>query len=240
MGMKSRIPRDRFFFGIAWLVLGASIAGFSKTFFLPLALGRFHPLGATYVHAFFLFGWVALFFVQATLVRARAIRWHRRVGAFGVLVALGVAATTIAMGIQSVQRDIAAGGGEPVVSNVVGAFSAMLLFLLLVALAIAFRKRPDYHARLMLLATLHVLWPAWFRFRHFFPSVPFPEIVFAVLLADAWIVLAMARDRMKLGHVHPALLWGGLGVIAEHAAEAALFDSHGWRALGRWLMGQFA
>lgn len=234
-----RIPRNRFFMAMAWLVLAAAVVGFTRTFFLPLANGSFKPLPSVHLHAVFLFGWVALFFAQATLVRTRAIAWHRRTGVLGMLLALGVAATTIMVGIEGAHRDFAAGGGELATSSVVGVFAAMLVFLLLVGLGVHFRRRPDYHARFMLLATLHVLWPAWFRFRHFFPSVPFPEIVFALILADIWIVVAMLRDWKVLGHVHPVLLWGGLALIAEHVTEVLLFDTSGWRALAHWLMARF-
>lgn len=48
------------------------------------------------------------------------------------------------------------------------------MFTGLVAAGLINRRRPEVHKRLMLLATLLILWPAWFRFRHFFPGVPRP------------------------------------------------------------------
>jgi hypothetical protein len=106
---------------------------------------------------------------------------------------------------------------------------AMLIFLAFVAAAVALRKKPDWHKRLMLLATIAILWPAWFRFRHFMPWVPQPEILPAVILADSLVVIAMLRDKLQFGQVQPAYSVFGVGLIAEHVAEAALFDSGPWR-----------
>jgi hypothetical protein len=107
----------------------------------------------------------------------------------------------------------------------------MLMFVALVVAGILNRSRPEVHKRLMLLSTLVLIWPAWFRFRHYFPQVPRPDIVFAVVAADSMIVLVMLRDRLVTGRVHPVLLGVGLGIIAEHALEVATFDSPVWRTL---------
>ena len=86
-----------------------------------------------------------------------------------------------------------------------------------------------------------MIWPAWFRFRHLFPSVPHPEIWFALVLADAWIVVAMVYDRVVRGAIHPVLKWGGSAVIVEQSLEVLVFDSPPWRAAAHvvhgWLGG---
>lgn len=87
----------------------------------------------------------------------------------------------------------------------------------------------------MLLATIAVLWPAWFRFRHFFPSVPFPEVVFAIVAADSLVLLAMWHDWRTTGRVHPVYAWVGTALIADHVIESALFDSAGWRVVAHGL-----
>ena len=46
------------------------------------------------------------------------------------------------------------------------------MFVALAIAAVLLRRRPDWHKRLMLLATMVVLWPAFFRFRHLMPFVP--------------------------------------------------------------------
>ncbi|MBX3480825.1 MAG: hypothetical protein KF842_10510 [Caulobacter sp.] len=65
--------------------------------------------------------------------------------------------------------------------------------------------------------------------------MPRPDLWFGVVCADSLTLLAMLRDRLVLGRVHPVYLWVGTAVIAETATEALLFDSAGWRVVAGWV-----
>lgn len=230
-----RVLRSRFFLASAYLTIAVAAIGFAKTFFLPLANGTFTAPPAFFVHGGLFFGWVALFAVQVALIRRRHLAVHRKLGWLALLLAAGMIVSTVRVGVLAMQRDLAKGDGPVAVSFLVGTCSAMLIFAVFLSLAIHYRRRPDVHKRLMLLATISIMWPAWFRFRHYFPSVPFPEFVFAIIGADALIVVAMLHDRLKLGRVHAAYLWGGTALVVEQVAETLMFDSPGWRAVAYWL-----
>ncbi|HEY0731595.1 MAG TPA: hypothetical protein VGD33_04195, partial [Chitinophagaceae bacterium] len=118
-------------------------------------------------------------------------------------------------------------------SALLGTATSALMFFVLVFAAILNQNKPEVHKRLMLLATIIVLWPAWFRFRHYFPSVPRPDIWFGVVLADSFIILAWIRDKIRYGKIHPVLLYVGMLIILEHAIEIMLFDSVNWRILSK-------
>jgi hypothetical protein len=107
------------------------------------------------------------------------------------------------------------------------------MFAILVGLGYKYRKKPKIHKRLLLLATIVLLWPAWFRFRHFFPSVPRPDIWFAVVLADSLIILSWLADKLTYKKIHPVLLYGGIFIITEHALEVLMFDSEPWRVVAK-------
>jgi hypothetical protein len=158
---------------------------------------------------------------------------HRRIGLVALPLALAMAASGLGVGLYAVDRDLKAGVGDFAYSTLPGVLFAMILFVVFVAAAVAFRKKPDWHKRLIVLATIAVLWPAWFRFRHFMPWVPRPEIFLALIVADSLVVIAMVRDRLKFGKVHPAYWSLGVGLIAEHVAEAVLFDTSGWRSFAQ-------
>jgi len=85
------------------------------------------------------------------------------------------------------------------------------------------------------LATIVVLWPAWFRFRHYFPSVPRADIWFAIVLADSLIVFSWLWDRIKNGRVDPVLKYAGLFIILEHIFEVLAFGSVAWRHIAKWI-----
>jgi hypothetical protein len=212
------------------VALSAVAIGFGRTYALPMTRGTFSAPPAVHIHGAFAAGWLLLFIVQPLLVRMRRVRWHRYVGRAGLPLAIGVAVTMLPAGHFQVTRDLAAGGGPSTVSNLGGILTTGILFLCLVTAGIIARRDREAHARWMLLATLLVVWPAYFRFRHYFPSVPRPDIWFGLVLAFSWIVVAMIHDRMKRGAVHPVLMWGGIFVIVEQSGEILMFDSWWWRA----------
>ena len=232
-----RDTRTRFFVAAAWFSLAVAIVGFTKTFFMPLAGSRFHAPPIVFIHGALFFGWVSLFVLQTNLIRLKKRSLHRVVGWCMAVMAIGMMIATVAVQVFAVKRDVAIGGGQTAISNLVGGCTSMLLFGGLVTAGVLNRHRPDFHKRLMLLATISVMWPAWFRFRHYFPSVPHPEYVFAIFFANTLTLVAMLYDKFTIGRIHPVYLWVGLGIIAEQTMETLLFDNAGWRVVANWLAG---
>ena len=109
----------------------------------------------------------------------------------GIFIVAGTLITMVPVGIFTVDKALHAGDGESAYSPIVGVCTTGLLFLFLFVGGMIYRSKPQIHKRLMLLATLVLLWPAWFRFRYFFPSVPRPDVWFAVVLADSFIVISV-------------------------------------------------
>lgn len=231
--------RPRFFLWAGMAALAAVLVGFFRTFLLPSWQGSFHGPAVVYVHGAFVLAWILLFLSQAWWIQSGRFPRHRALGALSGLVAPGVVASTMAMGVFAMRRDLQAGQGELAMSSLVGAITSPLLFFALVAAALAYRQRPDIHKRLMLLATVAILWPAFFRFRHYFPQVPRPEWVFGFLLPQLFVLVAMLADKLREGRVHPLYWWVGLPFILEAALEIWYFDSPGWRVVAHWLAGFF-
>jgi hypothetical protein len=174
--------------------------------------------------------------VQATLVQRRDIARHRRLGVAGLVLAAGVVVTGVLVGLHATRRDIANGGDDFVVGQFVNILIEMLLFGALVAAAIAMRRDSEAHKRLLLLAAISMLGPAWLRFRHFLPWVPNPFVTLS-LVADSVLLVAIARDWIALKRVHPVYLWGGGAMVAVHAVELGAIRSEPWLRLSRWLLG---
>jgi hypothetical protein len=225
--------RSKFFLAIGFIALFAVLVGFAKTFIVPMSAGSFKAPLSIHIHGTFAFSWVILFLIQSLLVHSKKVRIHMRLGLLGVFIVAVTVITMFPVGIFTVEKALHAGGGESAYSLIVGVCTTGILFLLLFAGGIAYRHKPQLHKRLMLLATLVLIWPAWFRFRHFFPSVPRPDIWFAVVLADSFILIAWIWDSFVNGKIHPALLYGGIIIIAENIFEIIMFDSAAWRAMGK-------
>ena len=236
---ERRRSKHRFFLMVAWFALAVIFVGFLKTFVLPSVRGSFHAPLVVYLHGAFLLLWSLLFAAQSMLVQAGQVKRHRTLGAISLVLVPGVVFSTMAIGVFALRRDLAAGGGEIATSSLVGTFSSPLMFALLVMVAIAYRRKPEFHKRLMLLALIAILWPAFFRLRHYFPNVPRPDFWFAFVLPNMVVLIAMLRDKLSLGRVHPVYWTVGIAVVLENFAELMLFDSAGWRVLAHWLAGFF-
>jgi hypothetical protein len=224
-----------FFAIVAIIGLAAVLIGFAKTFIIPTAEGTFKAPIIIHIHGAFAFAWILLFLLQTFLIHYNKYSTHRTIGIFGLLIALGVTITLIFVGKYVVTRDLSQGLGDFSYSNLPGVITSAFIFFTLVLSGILTRKNSPTHKRLMLLATIVVLWPAWFRFRHYFPSIPRPDIWFALVLADSLIVIAWIWDKTKNDKIHPVLKWAGLFIILEQSFEVLAFDSSIWRSVGKWI-----
>jgi hypothetical protein len=212
------------------VAIAAVAAGFSTTYFIPIASGTFAGPPVAHVHGLLFMTWIAMMLLQPMLVRQRRSGLHRKLGLIALPLAVAMAISGLGVGVFAVSRDLVAGVGDLAYSQLIGVVAAMIIFVLYVSIAVAARKKPDWHKRMMLLATIAVLWPAWFRFRHFLPFVPHPDIILSVVVSDSLVLVAMVRDRLKFGQIHPAYLIFGLLLIAEHVWEVLFFDTSTWRA----------
>ncbi|MFN5549014.1 MAG: hypothetical protein ACK5BJ_07665 [Bacteroidota bacterium] len=225
------IPRLTFFTTIAFIGIAAILIGFSKTFIIPFLSGTKSWPWMIYLHAAFAFCWVLLFLCQSWLVKIKKQQLHFVIGRFGIFIALGTAVTILPASMYQCERELREGLGHIAISSILGSLISAIIFFAFVCLAIAYRTKPQSHKRFMLLATIILLWPAWFRWRHYFPSVQEPHIWFAIVLADALIFVSFAWDWIKNKRIHPALLFGGIFIVAEQCIELMLFDSSGWRLI---------
>ncbi|WP_372017424.1 hypothetical protein [Pseudoxanthomonas sp. 10H] len=229
-------PRARFFLAMGVLFLAVALAGFTGTYFVPLARRSFSAPAVVHVHGALLFGWLLLFIAQAWRVRQRRMVQHRRWGWFGAGLCVAIMASGVGVGLFATRRDLAAGGGDFALGQFVNILVEMLLFGALVGAAVAMRRDGESHKRLLLLATISALAPAWLRFRHFLPGVPHPFVTFSIV-ADTLLLVAIARDWLMLRRVHPVYLWAGGAMVAVHAIELLAITSAPWTGMARWLLG---
>ncbi len=223
-----------FYVGFGLFALAVAFTGFSTTYILPMARRSFYAPWFVHLHGAACLTWITLVIVQGTLVRARRTPLHRRLGQAALPVAVVLWSAGIATQLWATTRDLPK-FGPVATSSLLGTVSGLSLYLALVIAALVLRRRPDWHKRLIILATIQVLWPAFFRFRHLLPMVPKPEISFALVLAYAPIVVAALRDKLRYGRVHPVWLFIGPALVLEQSLEVAIFDNPTWRRLGQAL-----
>ena len=232
-GTSVRKRKSKFFLTMGIVGLVAIFIGFSKPFIIPVAQQTFEAPLSIYVHALFSLAWVVLFTLQALFIHKKLFKLHIKLGIAGILIASVASFSLIPVAKFIIERDLKLGLGETAYSNSVGLLTTGIMFLTLVIFGLYYRKTSPTHKRLLLLATIVLLWPAWFRFRHFFPSIPRPDIWFGLILSDSLIIIAWIWDKIENNRIHPSLFYPGILIISEQTMEVFMYDSDVWRQIGK-------
>lgn len=240
--MATAWARDRasfFYFGFGLFALAALLLGFSTTYFIPISRRTFDAPWFVHVHGLAATSWVLLLILQAAMVRQNQTRLHRRIGWVGLPIALLIWSGGVATALWGAKRDLPQ-MGSAATSNLAGTASGLTIFLALVLAAIALRRRPDWHKRILLLATIHLLWPAIFRWRHVLPPMPNPDVWLALVVAYAPVLIAAGRDWRVYGKVHPVWLYVAPLLVVEQSLEYYFFDRGAFRVFGQFLFDLLA
>jgi len=100
----------------------------------------------------------------------------------------------------------------------------LLLFAILVGLGIAFRRKPDLHKRLMVLAAVTLLAPAVARIVLLFTHNPLPQF----LAFYACILLCVTVDTLRHRRLHPAFAIGAMVVIVAFQLSFIIVQTPAW------------
>lgn len=216
----------RFYVTMAWVFVAIAFGGFFETYWLQLARGTFvHASPLLHLHGLLFSFWTLFFLSQASLVANGRLRNHRTWGMLGISLATAMLFVGLAVAIEGLHSRVA-GGNDPAAAKAffIVPVTAVLLFAGFVAAAIANFRRPEWHKRLMLVATAALLQAAIARF--FFlaatgggpgvrpglaPVPPLSATMMASGVAALLIIAGMIHDWRSRGHVHPAYSWG-LGI----------------------------
>ena len=223
-----------FYFGFGLVGLLVVALGFGVTYVLPMVRRTFSAPWFVHFHGASALAWILLLVGQSALVRGRRTPLHRRLGQLALPLALVIWTSGIATAVWAAQRDLP-NQGTAATSSLAGTVSGLSLYLLLVIAAVATRRKPDWHKRLVMLATIQVLWPAFFRLRHLLPTIPYPDVSFALVMAYSPILVAALRDHLRYAKIHPVWLFVGPALVIEQSVEFAFFDRGPLRLFGQWI-----
>ncbi len=95
---------------------------------------------------------------------------------------------------------------------------ALLVFAGLVGAAVLLRGLGDYHKRLMLLATLSLLGPAFGRLTSYANGLRSDSDLGVLLLCAGSVLACAVIDGARSHRFHPAFVWGGASVIGMDVA----------------------
>ena len=222
-----------FYFAMSLLIAAVVVLGFSQT----VNQNLFHPAVPRpfllWIHAAAFSLWVLFFILQSALVRVRKVKVHRLLGWFGI----GLAAVMVPLGITTA---IVMGRFDKYVKHQTNAdaflvvpFGDMVIFATLIGLAMYWRKKPEFHRRLVFVATCGLLDAAFGRFGFL------DKYTLYYFALDAVILLGVARDLLVNRRVHivyrvvlPSLLVLQVMMIYLYRGAPAW-----WSNIGRSILG---
>jgi len=198
-GNRVRRVLSKYFYLLMSLLIIAAVAyGFSFT----VEKNLIHPAvprpWILYVHATIFTGWLAFFLLQSILVRSRKVRWHRRWGGFGVVLGSMIPIVGVSTAIVMGRFDIGVLHLTYVESSLIVPLFDMVCFTSTFPLAVYWRKKPELHRRLMLVASCALTAAGFGRFIH-------PDYLFYGGV-DLLIFLGVVRDLILDRRIHRVYL----------------------------------
>lgn len=176
-----------------------------------------------HLHGLVFSAWISLFMVQVSFVAAGRRDLHRATGMTGLLLVL----VMIPLGIATALAQVARRSGPAMLDPHVWLampLASVLGFALLFLLALALRRRPAAHKRLMVLGMAAMLSAAFGRI------VFIPPFLGLLVIPNLYTLALAAWDVASLRRLHPATLWGGLFVFATTVGPIFVWRSPAWLA----------
>ncbi len=230
------IPRrqsERVFYVAAAVAFAAvTFAGFQHTWFLRFRYGLPTLPLLIAMHGVLFTAWVVLFAVQIVLVAKKRADIHRRLGVLGGIVAALMFIVGPLTAIAVTKPGYRPGPPTPL-SFLPIPFFAVGVFGVLVFAAMCYRKRPDIHKRLMLLATLAILPAAVARIPLVFIAKGGPPVFYG--LTDLLLLVCVTYDTIARRKLHPAFIFGGLFLMASHPLSLVVGHTAAWMSFAQWI-----
>ena len=222
----------RFWGGMAFALALVAFAGFAPSYYLKSRFGagpQLTPL--LHLHGAVMSAWLVLLVTQTAFIAARRVTWHRRLGIVGVILATLLVVLFARVAILRAHQGVLGPGFVPPLQFLAIPLMSVIVVPALIGAAIYYRKRSDYHKRLIMLANLEIVTPAAARLAIL--AGFFPPVGFAVM--DAFLVAIVVRDLITLRRVHPATLWGGLLLLVSQPLRFLVSGTPAWMAFAKWL-----
>ena len=225
---------SRYFYLCASLVMaGIVVWGFSHTVDARLLQADPPRPRLLWFHAGVFAAWMALFVTQSALVRARKVRVHQRLGLFGAALAAIMAVSGFIVSVVMLRFDITVLHRTTVAPFLSILWCDMIIFGTCMALAVYFRKRPEYHRRLVFMASCQLMQAAFVRFNY----IGIHDLFYPAL--DLLIVAGIFRDLVVDGRVNKVYRYVFPAMIFLQAGATYLerANPNWWQAATQAILG---
>jgi len=211
------------------------LIGFARTYFLAGLFRAPLPNLLVHIHAVAFTLWIILFMTQISLVTARRVDFHRRLGLLGFVLAIVMIVLGTLAASDRLARHVAQPGTDTV--EEVRAFYAvplgdMLMFCAFVYLGYRNRFQPAVHKRLMWFATLSLLDAGFDRWPVFDPySLPVVHLICYTPL----LLLLIGYDWWSTGKVQRVTIWSAIFLVVVQQIRHPLSHTAAWQSFAAWV-----
>ena len=231
----TKTAEHRFFSAMSAIAAVVIVTGFGNTYG-PKVLGGTPVPSIIHLHAAVFASWLVLFVAQTLLVLRGRIKLHQQVGNWGMALAglmLVVGVLTAIAAARLGHRGIPGVEFSDPEGFLLLNVSATLVFSVLVAAAWLYRRKPQIHKRLMLMAVMGgLIGPGASRLPLVAGHTPaIGALVMAFLLAGP------IHDLITRRRIHPAYIAGFVvAMFALPPVVAALAATPAWHRVAAYLM----
>ena len=209
----------KFFFWLACVIVFLVFVGFTPTYFAPISTGTLSGIPSIiHVHATLFLAWTLYFPFQTWLISSGRFKLHRSLGLVGISLATAMVVIGCFANLFANQKRIEAGNTLLGYGIGFAGLAAIFLFGILIALAITYRKRPDYHMRFVVLATCMLLNPPVGRIYRPFFSPAQPPLLLLFLTIDTLLLACLIYDWKTLRRPHNVTIGAGASLLGFQLA----------------------
>ena len=234
-----RAFEQRFFLATAILFVVIVLIGFGPTYYVK---GFFTsppiPRTIIHIHGLLMSAWVVLFVSQVYFIRSTRIRLHQKLGLLATVLGIAIIVTGLMTAVAAAKYGSVSTppGAEPLEFMIVPFFD-VIVFAVLFAGAVYYRRNAPNHKRLMLLTVLNFLPPALARFPFGLTEKFGPLWFFGV--PDLLLVILVVLDTWRNRKLNKVFLAGAILLIASHWIRLGVMSSQAWLNFATWLTGLY-
>jgi hypothetical protein len=219
--------RRRVFLPAALVGTVLAVVGFWRTYGGPLIAGTVHEPTIIHIHAAVMLTWLFLFIAQVWFAASGRVRLHVRVGHWVMGYGIVVIVVAVLASSAGFAARLATGDVFGAQRSLFGPVRDLVFFAPFLAAGWIYRRRPEIHKRVMLVATTLLVGPAVGRMTF----LGFPIMLWKFMLV--WplpVYLAMVHDFRTKRMVHPVYVIG-IAAMVTMRLVLPLNRSAAWHAV---------